>query len=84
MVIAQNENVKAVGREDFENHVRSLLGYKPIPLTGKPPAFVEQWYYAERPYFIRSLLCLGIILLLLVVAVIIIKSRSKRPPPLSR
>jgi thiol-disulfide isomerase/thioredoxin len=83
VIIAQNGNVEAVGRQDLENHIRSLLGYKPIPLSAKQPAFVEELYYAERPYFIRSLWFLGIILLLLVIAVVIIKWRSKRPPPLS-
>jgi thiol-disulfide isomerase/thioredoxin len=81
VIIGQDGKVKAVGREDLENHIRSLLGYKPIPQSDTPPAFLEQFYYAERPYFIRSLLCLGIILLLVAIAVIIIKWRAKRRPP---
>ncbi|HUT29603.1 MAG TPA: TlpA disulfide reductase family protein [Sedimentisphaerales bacterium] len=83
VIIDQDGNVKAVGRQDLEDNIRLLLGYKPIPPSAKQPAFVEQLYYAERPYFIRSLWCLGIILLLLIIAVIIVKSWSKRPPPLS-
>jgi thiol-disulfide isomerase/thioredoxin len=81
VIIAQDGKVKAIGRQDLENHVRSLLGYKPIPQSDAPTALLEQLYYDERPYFIRSLLCLGIILLLLAIAVIITKSRPRRGAP---
>jgi thiol-disulfide isomerase/thioredoxin len=81
VIIAQNGKVKAVGSRDLENGIRSLLGYKPIPQSDTPPAFLEQLYYAEKPYFIRSLSYLGIILLLLAIAVIVMKFRSKRKPP---
>jgi thiol-disulfide isomerase/thioredoxin len=81
VIIAQNGKVKAVGSRDLENAIRALLGYKPIPQSSTPPAFLDQLYYAEKPYFIRSLSYLGIILLLLAIAIIIIKFRSKRKPP---
>jgi hypothetical protein len=81
VIIAQDGKVKAVGSRDMENGIRSLLGYKPIPQSGASSAFLEQLYSVERPYFIRSLSYLGIILLLLAIAVIVIKFRSKRRPP---
>lgn len=81
VIIDQDGNVKAVGRQDLENNIRSLLGYKPIPQPEASTALAEKLYYDERPYFVRSLWLLGIILLLLAIAAIITKLRSRRGGP---